>query len=162
MIKNLPYNAGIPGQGTKISHAMEQLMLHNYGAHQLWSSRGTTREFMCLSERSCMNQQRSCLLHLRLMHLCSVTQSCSALQSTVSTAHQAPLSMGFPRQEYWCGLPFPSPGDLPNSSTKPTSSASPELAGRFFTAEPPGKPLTKTQCSQKGKVAQLEIVVVSR
>ena len=77
-------------------------------------------------------------------------------------ALQASRPMGFPRQEYWCGLPFPSPGDLPNSSTKPSSSASPELAGRFFTAEPPGKPLTKTQCSQKGKVAQLEIVVVSR
>ena len=38
-------------------------------------------------------------------------------------AHQAPLSMGFPRQEYWSGLPFPSPGDLPNPGTKPVSPA---------------------------------------
>ena len=38
-------------------------------------------------------------------------------------AHQAPLSMGFPRQEYWSGLPFPSPGDLPDSGIKPASPA---------------------------------------
>ena len=46
---------------------------------------------------------------------------------------QAPLSMGFPRQEYWSGLPFPSPGDLPNPGIEPTSLRSPALAGRFFT-----------------------------
>ena len=51
-------------------------------------------------------------------------------------AHRAPLSMGFPRQEYCRGLPFPPPGDLPNSGTKPPS---PALAGRFITAEQPGK-----------------------
>ena len=51
-------------------------------------------------------------------------------------AHQAPLSRGFPRQESWSGLPFPSPGDLPNQGIEPTS---PALAGRFFTAETPGK-----------------------
>ena len=45
--------------------------------------------------------------------------------------------MGFSRQEYWSGLPFPSPGDLPDPGIKP---ASPALAGRFFTTEPPGKP----------------------
>ena len=50
---------------------------------------------------------------------------------------QAPLRMGFPRQEYWSGLPFPSPGDLPDSRIEPTS---PALAGEFFTTEPPGKP----------------------
>ena len=53
-----------------------------------------------------------------------------------TAAHQAPLSMGFPRREYWSGLPFPSPGSLPNPGIKPRS---PTLAGRFFTAEPPGK-----------------------
>ena len=51
--------------------------------------------------------------------------------------HQAPLSMGFPKQEYWRGLPFPSPGDLSNPGIKPES---PALVGRFFTPEPPGKP----------------------
>ena len=57
-------------------------------------------------------------------------------------AYSAPLSMGFPRLEYWNGLLFPSPGDLPNPGIKPTFSASPALASRFFTTEPspPGKP----------------------
>ena len=55
-----------------------------------------------------------------------------------SVAHQVPLSMGFPRQEYWSGLPFPFPGDLPDLGIDPTS---PALAGGFFTSEPPGKPL---------------------
>ena len=53
-----------------------------------------------------------------------------------TAAFQAPLSMGFSRQEYWSGLPFPPPGDLPNPGIEP---ASPALAGRFFTTEPPGK-----------------------
>ena len=48
-------------------------------------------------------------------------------------AHQAPLSMGFSRQEYWSGLPSPSPGNLPNPGIEPTSLMSPALAGRFFT-----------------------------
>ena len=56
-------------------------------------------------------------------------------------ACQAPLSMGFPRQEYWSGLPLPSPGHLPDPEIKPTSLASPSLAGRFFTTEPPGRPV---------------------
>ena len=47
-------------------------------------------------------------------------------------ARQAPLSMGFSRQEYWSGLPCPHPGDLPNPGTQPGSLASPALAGRFF------------------------------
>ena len=50
--------------------------------------------------------------------------------------------MGFPRQEFWSGLPFPTPGDLPNSGIEPTSLESPTLAGGFFTTEPPGKPIT--------------------
>ena len=49
-----------------------------------------------------------------------------------TVAHQAPLSMGFPRQEYWSGVPFPPPGDLPKSGIKPVS---PALAGGFFTTE---------------------------
>ena len=52
-------------------------------------------------------------------------------------ACQVPLSMGFPRQQYWSGMPFPSLGDLPDPGIEPMSSA---LAGGFFTTEPPGKP----------------------
>ena len=48
-------------------------------------------------------------------------------------ACQAPLSMGFSRQEYWSGLPCPPPGDFPNPGMEPASLMSPTLAGRFFT-----------------------------
>ena len=54
-----------------------------------------------------------------------------------TVAHQTPLSMGFPRQEYWSGLPFPSSGDLPDPGIEPMS---PALAGGFFTTEPSEKP----------------------
>ena len=54
-----------------------------------------------------------------------------------TVVRQAPLSMGFSRQEYGSGLPFPSPGDLPDPGIEPTS---PALAGGSFTTEPPGKP----------------------
>ena len=54
-----------------------------------------------------------------------------------TVAHQAPLSSGFPRQEYWSGLPFPFPGDLPDLGIEPVF---PALAGRFCTTEPPGTP----------------------
>ena len=50
----------------------------------------------------------------------------------MAKARQASLSMGFPGQEYWSGLPFLSPGDLPDSRIE---LATPELAGRFFTTE---------------------------
>ena len=49
--------------------------------------------------------------------------------------------MEFSRQEYWSGLPFPPPGDLPNPGIKLTSSLTSALAGGFFTTEPPGKPI---------------------
>ena len=56
-----------------------------------------------------------------------------------TVAYQAPLSMGFPRQEYWSGLPFPFPGDHPEPGME---HASPAFTGRFFTTAPPGKPHT--------------------
>ena len=58
-----------------------------------------------------------------------------------AVACQAPPSMGFSSQGYWGGLPFPSPGDLPNSGIEPMAPAtSPVLQEDYFTAEPPGKP----------------------
>ena len=68
------------------------------------------------------------------------TQLCPALVTPWTVACQVPLPMGFPRQEYWSGLPFPSPGDLPDPGIKPSSPVSPASAGRFFTTEPPGNP----------------------
>ena len=58
-------------------------------------------------------------------------------------ARQAPLSMGFSRQEYWSGLLFPPRGDLSSPGTESMSPASPALAGGPFTTELPGKPLTE-------------------
>ena len=62
----------------------------------------------------------------------------------LTVAHQSPLSVGFPRQEYWSGLPFPSPGDLPDPGIEP---ASPALAGGFLTTESPRKTLGVCCCS---------------
>ena len=60
---------------------------------------------------------------------------CPIFATPWTTACQAPLSMEFSRQEYWSGLPFPTPGNLPNPGIKHTSPVSPELAGRLFTTE---------------------------
>ena len=57
---------------------------------------------------------------------------------TLGLPHQAPLSMGFSRQEYWSGLPFPSPGDLPDPGIEPRS---PALQADALTSEPSGKPI---------------------
>ena len=59
----------------------------------------------------------------------------SSIPGTV--AHEAPLSMGFSRPEYWSGLPFPSPGDLPHPGIEPKS---PALKANSLPSEPPGKP----------------------
>ena len=68
-----------------------------------------------------------------LMIACAQSFSLVQLFATSWTvAHQTPLSMGSYRQDYWSGLPFPLPGNLPDPGIKPTSLASPALAGRFF------------------------------
>ena len=67
-----------------------------------------------------------------------VTKSCLPLVNPWIVPCQAPLSMGFPKQEYWSGLPFPSPGDLPNPGMEPRS---PALQADSLSSEPPGKPL---------------------
>ena len=59
-----------------------------------------------------------------------------------TVAHQAPQSMEFSRQEYWSGLPFPSPGDLPNPGIEP---GSPALQADALPSEPPGKPIVQHQ-----------------
>ena len=66
-----------------------------------------------------------------------VTQSCPTLVTSWTVAHWAPLSMKFSRQEYWSGLPFPSPGDLPDPGIQP---GSPALQADSLPSEPPGKP----------------------
>ena len=78
--------------------------------------------------------------HHRLIITVSCVQSLSCVQlfaTPWTTAHQAPLSVEFSRQEYYSRLPFATPGDLPDPGIKPAALA---LAGRFFTTEPAGKP----------------------
>ena len=75
---------------------------------------------------------KRCLINSKYSICCLVAKTLLRPHGLVC---QAPLSMGFPRQEYWSGLPFPSSGDLPNQGIKPES---PALQGRFFTIEPPG------------------------
>ena len=71
-----------------------------------------------------------------------------SLQTPWTVACQAPLSLGFPRQEYWSELPFPSPGDLSDPGIDPMSLVSPALHTDSLPAEPSGKPLGKTVCTK--------------
>ena len=94
-------------------------------------------------------------------HVCKGPSVCQSLSrvwlfaTPWTVAHQAPLSMGFSRQEYWSGLPFsppgdlpdpvikptsPPPGDLPDSGIKASSVCFPALSGGFFTPTAPGEP----------------------
>ena len=68
-------------------------------------------------------------------------QSCPTLCNPMDCSLQAPLSMGFSRQEYRSGLPCPPPGDLPDPGIKPTSLMSPALASGFFTTSATWKPV---------------------
>ena len=85
--------------------------------------------------------------HLKNCFICSKwvraqLSSCVWLFVTPWTVdHQVFLSMEFSRQEYWSGLPFPTPGDLPDPGIKPTSPVSPALASGYFTTAPPGNPI---------------------
>ena len=71
---------------------------------------------------------------------------CPTLATTWTVAHQAPLSMGFSRQEYWSGLPFPSLGDLPDPGIEPRS---PVLQADSLPTELRGKPLKQENHSKK-------------
>ena len=83
-----------------------------------------------------VNVQCACMLSYVWLFVTPWTVTC-----------QTPLFMGFFWQEYWSGLWFPSPGDLPNPRTEPSSPESPTLAGRFFITMPSGKShLIVTEC----------------
>ena len=85
-------------------------------------------------------QQTALVLHVTNQYLWSEVKLLSHLQlfaTPWTVAYQAPPTIGFSRQEYWSGLPFPSPGDLPNPGIKPRF---PTLESDALTSEPPGKP----------------------
>ena len=66
-------------------------------------------------------------------------QSCLTLCDPMGCSSPGSSVHGISRQEYWSGLPFSPPRDLPNPGTEPTSPVASTLAGGFFTTEPPGK-----------------------
>ena len=72
-------------------------------------------------------------IHNTCVCVCEVTSVMSNSVTLWTVAHQAPLSIGFSRREYWSGLPCSPLGDLPDPGIEPTSLMCPELAGRFFT-----------------------------
>ena len=87
-----------------------------------------------------------------------VTQSCLTV-TTWSVALQALLSMGFPRQEYWSGLPFPTPGDLPNPGIEPWS---PALQADSLVSESPGKVLQASKQNLSHRIPLLYFLVKLR
>ena len=78
-------------------------------------------------------------IHTRV-HICLVAVVSDSFVTPWTVAHQAPLSMGFLREEYWSGLLFPSLEDLPDPGIELVS---PALSGGFFTTEPSEKPIYK-------------------
>ena len=99
--------------------------------------------FKSLRIWSCLLSQHMCVCVYTCSHACADTSMLIHVQIFVTlrpVAHQSPLSMGFSLQEYWSGLPFPPPRNLPYSGIKLTFRVSPELVDGFFTTEPPGKP----------------------
>ena len=82
-------------------------------------------------------------------------QLCLTLCDPMAVAHQTPLSMGFSRQRYWRGVPFPTPGDLPDPGIQPVSPATPAVARRFFTTSTTWEALrilgpSQIKCLQNG------------
>ena len=108
-----------------------------------WAGKGTYvyMSIFVLPGPMCISHMDHSSLQPRIC-ICWWCSSCSVVSDSASlwtVAHQAPLSMQFPRQEYWSVLPFYSPGDLPDPGMELTS---PAWAGGFLTAEPPAKPIS--------------------
>ena len=118
-------NTYIAGSYLKIPHTEEPGGLQSKGKQE-----SNTTERLTLSiSIPCSKYMYVCTAVLSLVQFCS-PMDCSPPGSSVH---------GFPGQEYWSALPFPSPGDLLDPEIKPTCLASPPLAGGFFTTVPPGK-----------------------
>ena len=80
-------------------------------------------------------QEIKLMWELHSQYLCRVLSYVWLFTAPWTVAHQSPLPMGFSRQEYWSGLPFPTPENLPDPGIELMSLASPALAGRFFTTK---------------------------
>ena len=99
------------------------------------------------------------MLSMQLPCVCVYVSTLSRVQlfeTPWTAAHQAPLFMGFSRQESQCRLPFPTPGDLLDPGIELTSLTSPTLPGGFFTTEPPGK-IPHYSISQQFQILPLDM-----
>ena len=109
----------------------------------------STRHFLNIKP-ALIGDKQSYLWHFNILDkFCAAFSLCNSLQPPWTIAHQAPLSMGFFRQEYWSGLSFPSPRDLPNIGIKPTAPVSLALQADSLPAEPWGTPLLHISLSLK-------------
>ena len=117
-----PMDCSLPGSSL---HGIFQARILEWGAISF--SRGSSQH------RNRTRVSRTVLLLLLLSHFSHV-RLCATPQTP---AHQAPPSLGFSKQEHWSGVPFPSPGDLPNPGIEPRS---PTLQADALPSEPPGKP----------------------
>ena len=109
----------------------------------IWATRETPKYQSRYGIQNAMKKlnKHTCLIYCVCVCVCVQWLSCVRHFVTPWTVvHQVPLFMEFFRQEYWSGVPFPTPGNLPYPGIKLTSLASPALGGRFFTIVPPGKP----------------------
>ena len=127
-------------------------LCHTANSHWLWilhmvmyMFQGYSLNFFTLSFPLCIHKS---LLYVCISLACMLSHfSCVLLFATPWTvACQAPLSMGFSRQEYWSGLPCPPPTDLPTPGIKPTWVMSPALQGDSLLLAQPGKPLRLHCC----------------
>ena len=127
---------------------------------KMWVSESVSLS-MCMhrAEWTCWGWGRGLSGFLSLNLYCVPLSLVQLFATSWTIAFQAPLSMEFPRQEYWSGLPFPPLGDLPNPGINPPSLVSPVLADRFFTTTPPGKPLLppRIRCITPSKLYILSI-----
>ena len=106
-------------------------------AHQRFSSVALLELFLFLLFALCyLLLGRTVMTNLKVKKVKSLSRA-RFFATPWTVAHQAPPSMGYSRQEYWSGLPFPSPGDLPDPGIEYRS---PALQADVLTSEPPGKP----------------------
>ena len=122
------------------------LMYQNHEHHSLAYLRCVQNTYITLRLGKIIYHKAHFIIEYRMPHVtyCTCMLShcvcvCVCVCVCWTVARQASLSMGFSSQEYWSGLPYPPPGDLPDSWTEPASLMSPALAVGYFPLEPPGK-----------------------
>ena len=146
----------LPPQGAQIPSLIQQLRSHT-------PKKKKEREKSAATAQSSLLNLCRIVECLRWKGSCVYVLSCIVMSDSVTPwtiACQALLSMGFSRQEYWRGLPFPSPGDLPQPGIEPQSSA---LLADSLSSEPPGKPkVSLDKCKWKQNYILTSLAVLPK